>query len=188
MITQHLKNLSYTEEHVIINPGGNLFSTSQDIIIHQQNTTNMQDHWTATELTIIYKPGYRCEKPLDSTVAAFMFIRSVWNPELFPLQSHCMAFFLNRKGRTIAYRPISTGSMSSITVDIKLIACLALQTLADSVITAISRPSGNMNPSEKDLALIKKLKDGLDLLEIKLLDHLIISNNNYLSLHDENLL
>jgi len=147
-----------------------------------------ENNWTASELTIIYKPGYRVENPLANTLAGYMFIRSVWNPELFPLQSHCMAFFLDRKGRTIAYRPISTGCMSSITIDIRLIACLAVQILASDVITAISRPSGNVNPNEADLELIKKLKDSLDFLGVNLLDHYIISGNNYLSFHDEKLL
>ena len=149
---------------------------------------DLQEQWTASEMTIVFKRGYKVENPLANALASFMFIRSVWSEELMPLQSHCMAFFLDRKGRTIAYRPISTGSMSSITVDTKLIACLAVRTLADSVITAIGRPSGVMTPSEADLSLVKKLKEGLDLLNVRLLDHFLICGASYLSFHDEGLL
>jgi DNA repair protein RadC len=156
--------------------------------MEKENQPEIHGSWTACELTIIYKAGYKCENPLTNSMTAYMFMRSVWNPELFPLQSHCMAFFLDRKGRTIAYRPMTTGSMYSVTVDIRLIACLALQTLADSVITAISRPSGSMKGSASDLATMKKLKEALLLLDITLLDHLIISKNNYLSMNDEKLL
>ena len=74
------------------------------------------------------------------------------------------------------------------TVDIRLIASLALQTLAAYVITACSRPSGHLKPSESDLTTIKKLRDGLHLLDVQLWDHFIISGNNYLSLHDEKLI
>jgi DNA repair protein RadC len=154
----------------------------------KENQPDLQGSWTACEITVIYKPGYKCENPLTNSLATFMFIRSVWNPELFPLQSHLMAFFLDFTGRVIAYRPICTGSMRSTTVDKRLIASIALQTLANSVITAISRPSGNIKPSATDLSIFKSLKEGLALLDIELLDHFIISNNNYLSMHDEKLL
>src|ERR1700743_2113840 len=124
----------------------------------------MQDNRTATELTIMYKRGYKCENPLTNPLVAYMFIRSVWSPELFSLQSHFMAFFIDPNGKTLAYRPISTGDMCKITVDVRLIASLALQTLSTYVITAHSRPSGNLTPSDKDLALVKQLKDALKLL------------------------
>ena len=57
----------------------------------------MQEQWTATEISIIYKPGYKCESPITNSLSAYMFMRSVWSPELLPLQSHCMAFFLTVK-------------------------------------------------------------------------------------------
>lgn len=152
------------------------------------NSNTLQEQWTASQMTIIFKPGYKCESPIINSLSAYMFIRSVWDPELFPLQSHCMAFFLDRPGRNIAYRPISTGNITAITIDIKLIACLAVQTLASGVITAISRPSGNVKPNDSDLALAKKLKGGLKLLDVKLLDHFIICGNNYVSLCDEGII
>lgn len=151
-------------------------------------SNNLQEQWTASEIGVIYKPGYRTENPLMNSLATYMFLRSIWNPEILHLQSHCVALFLDRRGRAIAFRAISTGSMSSVTPDRRLIACLAVRTLADSVITAVSRPSGNVKPNDSDLSLVNKLKDGLDLLDIKLLDHFIISGSNYLSFYDEKLL
>ena len=148
----------------------------------------MQDNWKACELTVIYKPGYKCENPLTNSLIAYKFMRSVWNPELLTLQSHFMAFFLDPKGRTIAYRPITTGSMGFTPIDIKLICCLALQTLASSVMTAISRPSASLKASASGLENAKKLKLCLSLFDIKLLDHLIIADNSYLSLHDKDLI
>ena len=88
----------------------------------------------------------------------------------------------------MAYRPITTGSMGFTPIDTKLICCLALQTLASSVMTAISRPSAALKASEKDVELTQKLKLGLSLFDIKLLDHLIITDNSYLSLHDKDLI
>ena len=151
-------------------------------------SNELHQQWTASQMTIIFKPGYKCENPIMNSLSAYMFIRSVWDPELFPLQSHCMAFFLDRRGRTIAYRSIGTGNMTTVTVDIKLIACLAVQTLSNSVIIAVSRPSGNVKANNSDLELAQKLKEGLNLLNVQLLDYFVLCGNNYVSLADEDIL
>jgi DNA repair protein RadC len=57
-----------------------------------------------------------------------------------------------------------------------------------AVILAHNHPSGSLNPSEADKNLTKKLKIAGENLDIKVLDHLIITENTYFSFADENLL
>jgi len=63
-----------------------------------------------------------------------------------------------------------------------------LQLGAVAVILAHNHPSGSLNPSEADKNLTKKLKIAGENLDIKVLDHLIITENTYFSFADENLL
>jgi DNA repair protein RadC len=60
--------------------------------------------------------------------------------------------------------------------------------LASALILAHNHPSGNLTPSEPDLKITKMIKDAANLLDVSLLDHLIVSDQGYLSMADENLM
>ncbi len=95
---------------------------------------------------------------------------------------------LNRANRVIKTTFLSKGGISGTIVDVRLIARSAIEQNASGVILAHNHPSGNLKPSSADIDITRKVKDGLKLFDIHLLDHLIISNNNYLSFADEGLL
>ena len=65
--------------------------------------------------------------------------------------------------------------MNSCPGNPKLIASFALHALADAVIIAHNHPAGSLKPSQADITLTKHLKDALHLIDVKLLDHLIIT-------------
>jgi DNA repair protein RadC len=73
-------------------------------------------------------------------------------------------------------------------VDIKLIAKYAIDCLASGVILAHNHPSGNLKPSNEDLAITKRIKEGLKTLDIQVLDHIILTSDGYLSFGDEGIL
>ncbi|TXC81739.1 RadC family protein [Luteibaculum oceani] len=95
---------------------------------------------------------------------------------------------LNRANSVIEQFKISSGGISGTVVDVRLILKPAIQVLASGVIISHNHPSGNLKPSSNDMALTEKVKKALKLVDITLLDHLIISNDQYLSFADENLL
>lgn len=95
---------------------------------------------------------------------------------------------LNRNNQTIAYAKISQGGVTGTVVDIKLIAKYAIDCLASGVILAHNHPSGNLKASPEDLAITKKVKEGLKILDIQVLDHLILTSQGYLSFGDEGIL
>ncbi len=95
---------------------------------------------------------------------------------------------LNRNNQTIAYAKISQGGVTGTVVDIKLIAKYAIDCLASGVILAHNHPSGNLKPSNEDLAITKKVKEGLKILDISVLDHIILTSDGYLSFGDEGIL
>jgi DNA repair protein RadC len=57
-----------------------------------------------------------------------------------------------------------------------------------NVIIAHNHPSGNLNPSEADKSITKKIKLGLEYLDINLFDSIIVGHNNYYSFADENIM
>jgi len=91
---------------------------------------------------------------------------------------------LDRANNTAGFAKISQGGTAGTVVDIKIIAKYAVESLSSSVIICHNHPSGNITPSEADINITKKIKDALLLFDIKLTDHIILSENNYYSFAD----
>jgi len=95
---------------------------------------------------------------------------------------------LNRSNSVIDKIKISIGGISGTVADIRLISKPAIEKLASGVILSHNHPSGNKKPSQADESLTKKIRQALDLFEIKLLDHIIVTEADYFSFADEGLL
>lgn len=95
---------------------------------------------------------------------------------------------LNRANRVIKKQQISQGGVAGTVADPKIIFKVAVEELASGIILAHNHPSGNLNASQADIDLTKKLKESGKLLDIQVLDHLIIAGKNYFSFADEGLL
>ncbi|MEA3497274.1 MAG: DNA repair protein RadC [Bacteroidota bacterium] len=95
---------------------------------------------------------------------------------------------LKRSNQIINAKEISIGGISGTIVDPKIIFKYCIEELASSVILCHNHPSGNTKPSNADIELTNKIKQGAKLLDISLLDHLIFTNNSYFSFADEGLI
>ena len=95
---------------------------------------------------------------------------------------------LNNANNTIGYSLISSGGITGTVVDTRLVAKYALEGLATAVILVHNHPSGTLKPSQTDKDITKKLTQGLGLLDIRVLDHIILTENSYFSFADENLI
>lgn len=120
---------------------------------------------------------------INSPQTACDFIRQFYGDDLEIFESFFI-LLLNRENKTIAYAKISQGGISGTVVDIKLIAKYAVESLASGVILAHNHPSGNLTPSPQDISLTKKCVEVLNLMDIKVLDHLILSAEGYYSFID----
>ena len=95
---------------------------------------------------------------------------------------------LNRANQVIRQENISIGGVAGTIVDAKVIFKKALDFSASYIILCHNHPSGNLRPSHADVTTTKKLKDAGTLLDIKVLDHLIISDRGYFSFADEGMM
>ncbi|WP_167596260.1 RadC family protein [Leeuwenhoekiella sp. ZYFB001] len=96
--------------------------------------------------------------------------------------------YLNNSNKVLHKHQLSKGGMTGTLVDVRLVLKLALERGAVSLILAHNHPSGGLRPSEADKAITSKLKTAAASLDIKVLDHLIITENSYFSFADEGLL
>jgi DNA repair protein RadC len=96
--------------------------------------------------------------------------------------------FLNRANMIISKKQISSGGMAGTVVDPKIIFKAALDEKASSIILCHNHPSGNINPSEEDKKLTKKITEAGKVLEIAVLDHIIVAHSGFFSFADEGLL
>ncbi len=95
---------------------------------------------------------------------------------------------LNRANKIIEMKKISAGGVSGTVTDIKIILKAAIEKTASGIIVCHNHPSGNINPSEADTNLTKKLKSACELVDISFLDHLVVSYDNYYSFADEGII
>ncbi|RKE90971.1 RadC family protein [Ichthyenterobacterium magnum] len=96
--------------------------------------------------------------------------------------------YLNNSNKVIQKNQLSKGGITGTLVDVRLVLKNALEVGATGLILAHNHPSGTLKPSAADKQITNKLKNAGENLDIKVLDHLIITEKAYFSFADENLL
>jgi DNA repair protein RadC len=83
---------------------------------------------------------------------------------------------------------LSQGGVSGTVTDVRIVMKKAVELLASGIILCHNHPSGNLNPSEADSKITRKIKEAGSFMDIQLLDHLIISDKDYYSFADNGLI
>lgn len=96
--------------------------------------------------------------------------------------------YLNNSNLVLDSLQLSKGGMTGTLVDIRIVLRKALELGAISIILGHNHPSGNLNPSMADKRLTEKLRLAAQSLDIKVLDHVIVTEKSYFSFADEGLL
>lgn len=103
-------------------------------------------------------------------------------------QEEFWIILLNRASKLISTEQVSKGSTGETLVDPKLILPLALDNHASFMVMCHNHPSGNVNPSEEDIKLTRRLNAASAMLGITIADHLIFAGNSYYSFADAGLI
>lgn len=96
--------------------------------------------------------------------------------------------YLNNSNKIIQKNQLSKGGITGTLVDVRLVLKNALEVGATGLILVHNHPSGTLNPSEADKQITQKLKQAGESLDIKVLDHVIVTEKAYFSFADESLL
>ncbi len=99
-------------------------------------------------------------------------------------QENLLIIYLNKAGRFITKNIEQVGTVDAVMISPRDIVAKALKNNALSVIIAHNHPSGNSTPSNADVDMTKQLAQALDVVGIKLEDHLVITTNGYFSMRE----
>lgn len=115
-------------------------------------------------------------------------LREVFNKDTFDWTEEVVMLCLNRANKVVGFYKVSSGGLSSCILDPRVIFTIALNCGATSIILSHNHPSGNTTPSVQDKDITKKVKEAGKLLDIGLLDHIILTDDNYYSFMEEGIL
>lgn len=101
------------------------------------------------------------------------------------LHEEFWVLYLNNSNKVIYKAQLSKGGITGTVVDVRLIFKMALEHNATAIILAHNHPSGKLLASNADKGITKKLKFAGEQLDIKVLDHIIITEKGYLSFQDQ---
>ena len=144
------------------------------------------------EVTLNYKyhnPSIKDRPLITNASDAVEVIKLVIDMQRIALQEQFIVIYLNQANKVIGTMNVFSGSIKSTVIDIKLILASGILLMSSGVIVAHNHPSGKLKPSRDDLALTKRLSTALQYMEMKLVDHFIITpDDDYLSFANEGLL
>lgn len=101
----------------------------------------------------------------------------------FAINKECLSLLcLNRLGKVLSFQIIMTGSVDSVGLSVRDVISKAIKSNATSVVIAHNHPGGIALPSPQDVQITRILKEALDTISVQLLDHVIISAEDYTSM------
>jgi DNA repair protein RadC len=158
------------------------------LITRKQKLKRVKNDHIGSAISIQYKREILHKEPMRLALDVYEWVRPRWNEELINLQEQSMALYINNASQLISYRLISTGNIRGTIIDVQFVVSLALHTMASKVILVHNHPSGKLEASEKDIKITMQVKAALELIEVLLLDHLIITEDCYLSMQAHGLI
>lgn len=138
------------------------------------------------ELSLKFKNKVKANElfQIKSSADCYKLCKQIFNSDMILYREEFILICLNNSNRVVGYTKISSGGYNSTVVDIRFIMSIALNCAASSIIIAHNHPSGEIKESNQDLAITKQIMQAGEIMNIKLLDHLIITDSEYNSLSD----
>jgi len=153
-------------------------------------TTNKIKEFTVTEVTATYKRAFKVsERPKILQPDDLFLILQKYEPliDIISYKEMFVVVYVNQSSNILSIQRISEGGFTATTVDIRIIIQSALMQCATGMFLVHNHPSGHLRPSEADKTITKRIKQAAAFFDIKLLDHLIISDESFYSMYDNDL-
>ncbi len=134
-------------------------------------------------ITLKVKEGLALKNASNSK-SAYEIAKNIYS-SLSDDQEHFCIMFLDSGNNVTGFKVLFSGGMNVTTVDLKVVFRNALLFGAHSLILVHNHPSNTLNASQEDIQITQKIKQAGKLLDVKILDHIILTNNSYLSMSDK---
>ena len=155
-----------------------------------ENVMNLSVLNKVAEVELIYKSKVKpSERPqVKTSKDCYQLLLQTWDENKLEFVEQFKVVLLNRAQRVLGIYELSTGGVSGTVADPKLVFIAALKANACNIILSHNHPSGNLKPSRTDEDLTRKIKEAGNFLDIKVIDHIIVTGEGYYSFADEGLL
>ncbi|MEM6721107.1 MAG: JAB domain-containing protein [Bacteroidota bacterium] len=143
-------------------------------------------HTNISQITLNYQRKVKAsDRPkIKSSRQAYQLFRDNWDDMTINLREEFKILLLDRNNCCMGIVPIAQGGVSGVSVDTKLIFASALKARACAIILGHNHPSGGLKASRADIGLTQKIVKGAKYLDLDILDHIIVTDEDYLSLAD----
>lgn len=125
---------------------------------------------------------------ITSSASAEVAFRQIFDADLINWREEFILLCLNNSNKVLGFYKVSSGGMTGTVADVRMIYTLAINALSTGIIVAHNHPSGTLEPSKADRDLTKTLARAGEILSIRLLDHIIITEESYYSFADNGLI
>lgn len=148
------------------------------------------DGMKVSEVELVYRSKVKAsERPvLSDSKEVYKLLKRNWDETKIEFVEQFKILLLNQGNKVIAISELSTGGVTGTVVDPKVVFMTALKANACNIILVHNHPSGSLKPSRADIELTRKIKEGGQLLDLGILDHLIITSEAYYSFADEGIM
>ena len=143
------------------------------------------------EITISYKERIPTSfwRKINSSQDAADLLFQHWDKRTIQVQESFKVVLLNNSNKVKGIYQLSKGGITGTIVDLRILFAVVLKSLSVAIILTHNHPSGTLKASEADRKITEKIKKAGEFLDIKVLDHLIITpNGEYYSFADEGIL
>lgn len=137
------------------------------------------------EVELSYVPKIKDSRKVLSSEDAYKYLLSTYKEGTVCYKEYFKILLLNQANQVLGYTLISEGGLTSTDVDVRIILQAALLTNSVAIILAHNHPSGNKTPSKEDIRITNQIKEAAQIMRIRVLDHLIITDTGYYSFSDE---
>ena len=109
---------------------------------------------------------------------------------LYVAESHEVMYqlCLDAKGKLLSCRLLGVGTVNAVSLSARQVAENALQCKASAVVLGHNHPSGVAIPSQEDITATKMVAEALRAVDVRLLDHIVVADNDYVSMADSGIL
>ena len=143
------------------------------------------------EVELTYKTRVKAsERPqIKDSRDAFELLYLSWNLDSIEHIEEFKIMLLNRCNKVLGIATISKGGISGTVIDVKLIFQYAIKANASAIIISHNHPSGGKEPSEADIHITKRIMEAGNIMDLKLLDHIIlIPEEEFYSMADDGII
>ena len=144
-------------------------------------------NWSCGEISLKYEIKERPNIQLFTSKDIYNFILQNIGIDSIQVQEHFFAIYLNHNNEVLGYKTIAKGDIKAVTVSIQHILCAGIILNANSFVIIHNHPSNNLNASYADIEITHKIYDAAIATGMVLLDHLILTSYDYLSMNDSDI-